>query len=446
MIEEQGALRSTEGTLLPGGNRDDRAPMPVAAPGRLSIAYVNYGFQSGVTERVIHALQMRGHQIASLDVVGPLEHREKESRRLRMSAKVARNLGEAVLRFGRRAMQHRWTTTYAFDEHSREAGRLLAALPGQPDVILQAGALFAPGLPPPGRYVLLLDNTRALAMERPAEPSVGLPAPVDYGDDWYLRERSVYRGAWAIGAFSARVCQSLERDYGVRPGIAQVVGAGANVYPERVVRADDGETILFVGVDWTRKGGPVLARAFERIRRKRPRARLVVIGPRRRPPLPEGAIWHGYLPTERMEAHFSRATVFALPTLREPFGIAFLDAMASGLPCVGTAVEAVPEIIEHERTGLLVPPADESALAAALERLLDDRERARQMGEEGRRLVETKATWAHVAARLERMLLPPLPFSEGEMAQVAESRANVAVQAPLEAPQRNEVQALPERL
>src|SRR5690606_32111728 len=140
---------------------------------------------------------------------------------------------------------------------------------------------------PPCRYVLLLDNTRALAMERPPEPTVGLGAPPDYGAAWRVREQAVYRGAWAIGAFSARVCRSLERDYGVAPGRAHVVGAGANVLPTQVRRRHDGQTILFVGTRWELKGGPVLARAFARLRRKRPRLRLVVIGPSRRPELPE---------------------------------------------------------------------------------------------------------------------------------------------------------------
>jgi len=125
----------------------------------LSIAYVNYGSQSGVTAQVIRALGARGHAVASLDVVGPVEHREKGSRRLRVSRQVVLNLAAAVARFGRRALDHRWNTTFAFDAHAQRAGELLSALPRQPDVVLQAGALFAPGLPPPSRYVLLLDNT-----------------------------------------------------------------------------------------------------------------------------------------------------------------------------------------------------------------------------------------------------------------------------------------------
>ncbi len=400
----------------------------------LSIAYVNYGFQSGVTERVIRALGSRGHRVASLDAVGPVEHRRKGSRRLRIDGQVLYNLAAAFAKFGRQAAHYRWNTTFAFDAHSRHAGELLAALPAQPDVVLQAGALFAPGLPPPCRYVLLLDNTRQLAMERPPEPSVGLGAPPDYGPGWRRREEAVYRGAWSIGTFSGRVRRSLERDYGVMPGRTHVVGAGANVFPEVVERCHDGETILFVGTRWELKGGPVLARAFERIRRTRPRARLVVIGPSRRPALPDGAEYLGYVPASELPAHFARATVFALPTLREAFGIAFLDAMACAVPCIGTAVEAVPEIIEHERTGLLVPPGDDAALAASIERVLDDPALGRRMGDLGRLQVEASYTWEHVAARLERLLAPPaLPLlpRETSVPVLPAAAANEVVQQPV---------------
>lgn len=372
----------------------------------LRIAYVNYGFQSGVTGQVTKALEARGHQVISVNAVGPLEHRDPGSRSLRLSPAVVANLAMATAKFGRLAPHHRWNTAFAFDIHSAHAGAQLEAMDPQPDVILQAGALFSPGKRPSRRYVLLLDNTRQLAMERPADPSVGLDAPPDYGSGWRERETRTYRGASAIAAFSRRVCDSLEGHYGVAPGRAHVVGAGANVFPERVERRDDGETILFIGTRWELKGGPVLARAFSRLRRRRPKARLLVVGPGTKPDLPEGASYLGYLPAAMLPGILAQASVFALPTIREAFGIAYLDAMACGVPCVGTAVEAVPEIVEHGTTGLLVPPSDDAALEAALEKLLTDRELARRMGEAGRERVATRFLWSHVGERLEALLLP----------------------------------------
>lgn len=371
----------------------------------LSIAYVNYGFQSGVTGQVIRCLSDRGHRVTSLNVIGPLEYRHEGSRRPRLSPEVLLGLLFAFKQYGREAMHYRWNTTFAFDRHSAEAARSIAGMETAPDVVLQAGALFSPGLRPSHPYVLLLDNTRQIAMRRPPEPEVGLGPPVDYGPGWHRREGAVYRGARAIGTFSARVCDSLVDDYGVERARTSVVGAGANVFPEEVERADDGETILFVGTRWELKGGPVLARAFERLRQKRPKLKLWVVGPGSKPDLPAGATWFGYVPASELASWFARATIFALPTLREAFGIAYVDAMACGVPCVGTAVEAVPEILVDGETGLLVPPSDDVALARALETLLADRERARRMGEAGRRRVAERFLWEHVAERLEGLLL-----------------------------------------
>ncbi len=369
----------------------------------MEIAYVNYGFLSGVTQRVAAGLEARGHRVESVNVIGPLEYRDPATGRLRLDGDVAWNLALATWRFGRASLHHRWNTGFAFDAHSRHAGRRLAGIGA--DAILQSGALFAPGEPPPLPYVLLLDNTRRLAMERPAEPSANLPAPPDYGEGWRQREQALYRGAAAIGTYSRRVARSLELDYGVDPSRLDVVGAGANVFPDEVARDDDGETLLFVGTRFDLKGGPVLLRAFDRIRRRRPKARLIVVGPTGPLALPPGATHLGYLPAERLPSLFREATVFVLPTLREAFGIAFLDAMACGVPCVGTAVEAVPEIIEDGVSGLLVPPSDDVALAAAIERILADRALGLALGRGGRAKVEGAHRWSQVASRLERLLL-----------------------------------------
>ncbi len=374
--------------------------------GKLSIAYVHYGVQSGVTPAVTQALLDRDHDVRPVAATGALEPRDRVTRRLRPTADVALHLAAAALRFGRRAIDHRWNTCYAFDRHSRCAGLALAALRPEPDLVLQNGALFSPGLPPGFPYALLLDHTRALAEASPAWPSAGLGAPPGYGPGWFSREATLYRGAAVVACFSENVARSIARDYGVDPARVAVVGAGANVFPEKAPRRDDGRTVVFVGKDFARKGGPVLLEAFARLRRAHPKARLLVAGAPAPPrgSIPPGVFFLGQVSLSELPALFSQATVFALPSLREPFGIAFLDAMACGLPCVGTRLEAVPEIVREGETGLLVPPGDPVALALALERLLADPVLARAMGARGRARVFAGALWSHVAARLERAL------------------------------------------
>ena len=87
----------------------------------------------------------------------------------------------------------------------------------------------------------------------------------------------------------------------------------------------------------------------------------------------------------------------------EPFGIAFLDAMLCKVPCVGTQVGAVPEILGD--AGICVAPADAEALAAAISALLDDPARRAAMGEAGRRRVlERGYLWPEVGKRLSAIL------------------------------------------
>ncbi len=80
--------------------------------------------------------------------------------------------------------------------------------------------------------------------------------------------------------------------------------------------------------------------------------------------------------------------LFALPSLHEGMSNAALEAMAAGLPVVATAVGGTPEIVVHEQTGLLIPPANSNALAEALIILLTDLERASQMGKAGQKRVQ----------------------------------------------------------
>jgi glycosyltransferase involved in cell wall biosynthesis len=84
-----------------------------------------------------------------------------------------------------------------------------------------------------------------------------------------------------------------------------------------------------------------------------------------------------------VEACLARWDVFAMPSLEEGFGIAALEAMAFGLPVVATAVGGIPELVQHGRTGWLVPPRDVTALADRIGALLLDTEQRRAMGAAG---------------------------------------------------------------
>ena len=84
--------------------------------------------------------------------------------------------------------------------------------------------------------------------------------------------------------------------------------------------------------------------------------------------------------------------IFALPSLSEGLSSAILEAMATSLPIVATAVGGIPELVKHGDNGLLVAPMDPVALATAIQLLADDRAESRRMGERGRKRVEEQFT------------------------------------------------------
>jgi len=113
--------------------------------------------------------------------------------------------------------------------------------------------------------------------------------------------------------------------------------------------------------------------------------------------------------------------VAALSSHTEGLPVAVLEAQAAGVPVVATAVGGTPEVIDHGRTGLLVPPNRPDELARALGELLDDDARRRAMGAAGWRRVRDEFTFAAQAERYERLLAglvkatpPPSPLPETE--------------------------------
>jgi glycosyltransferase involved in cell wall biosynthesis len=121
----------------------------------------------------------------------------------------------------------------------------------------------------------------------------------------------------------------------------------------------------------------------------------------------------GWVRGEEKERLLSSAALYTLPSYNEGLPMSVLEAMAAGLPILTTPVGGIPEAVTHGVEGILVDPGDVRALADALNRLLGDRELARQMGEAARRKVEklfsANAVLPNVEALYEEMGVRPVP-------------------------------------
>lgn len=118
----------------------------------------------------------------------------------------------------------------------------------------------------------------------------------------------------------------------------------------------------------------------------------------------EHVLFLGFVTAGTLSALREQATVFAMPSRGEGFGLVYLEAMRAGLPCLRSTCDAGAEVIIDGETGLLVDPANRPALAAALARLLTSPELVSRLGEGGRRRFEHEFTFERFCQRLHPIL------------------------------------------
>ncbi len=173
-----------------------------------------------------------------------------------------------------------------------------------------------------------------------------------------------------------------------------------------------GPYVLFVGRLASNKGLLDLAAAFATVARSDPELELVLVGAdggwatrlearTRELGIADRVRTVGFVADEALLARAYRdAELLVLPSEYEAFGLVLLEAMTQGTPVVASRIGGIPEIVTDGATGLLVPPRDPVALAAAIGRLRGDPELRRRLGDAGRTTVVPRFAWETVADRL----------------------------------------------
>jgi glycosyltransferase involved in cell wall biosynthesis len=113
----------------------------------------------------------------------------------------------------------------------------------------------------------------------------------------------------------------------------------------------------------------------------------------------ERVVVHGPLSTHEVAALYIACDAFVLPSLKEPYGTVYGEAMAYGLPVVGWRAGNLPFLAEHEREGILVPVGNVERLSEALRQLANDPLLRQRLGDNARRRAESRPTWREVAQR-----------------------------------------------
>lgn len=237
-----------------------------------------------------------------------------------------------------------------------------------------------------------------------------------------LFQRRVLGRASAVHALSEDEAAQI-REYGIDRRVFVIpnatdhewshTAAPLDRFYERFPELSDKELILFLGRIHPIKGVDMLVQAFGEVARTVPRAHLLIVGPDetrgvgqlRRLAASLGIeariTFAGPLYGAEKHAALRAARVFVLPSRSEGQSSALLEAMAAGLPVVVTAAANRPDV--REAGAGLVAPLDPPKLAGAIEQLLLDRDLARTMGKNGRRLVLEQFTWDTVARQVADM-------------------------------------------
>ncbi|MFC1798839.1 glycosyltransferase family 4 protein [Thermodesulfobacteriota bacterium] len=229
---------------------------------------------------------------------------------------------------------------------------------------------------------------------------------------WYSfigMQKRVSRKLSRIITVSEASSRDLSKAYHIPLHRFRIVPNGIDTrmfYPIENIERKKYRVVVTNSADTPLKGLRYLLLAVERISKKRP-VELVVIGsPRKNGDIRKligklgigrHVTFTGRIPHEELVMHYARAAVAVIPSLYEGFGLPAGEAMACGIPVISTTGGALPEVLGN--AGLLVPPADASALTDAIHRVFDNPQLAYDLGQSGYRRVQAHFTWKRAAEK-----------------------------------------------
>lgn len=369
------------------------------------ILVLNQGL-SGVNKFIFSQLKKTGWDLTLLEVPFP-----KKCMLQAMISTFNPNLSQWKQK-GKKKLSQLHKSSWTFLQRTKFCQEKLSKLDGKFDIILQISGMFAPTLDYKNfnvPFVTINDYTMALCKKYPEWAS----SPSEL-ETWIELEKELYENARFIFAASENTRNSFINDYGIDARKVIKVSYGNTLEATTKFSRDlDNKILLFVGKDFERKGGYTLLESFQKVKQVIKDARLIVLGADKdflntRQP---GVEILGYIKNiNDVKSLYEQASVFVMPSLCEPFGLVFLEAMEYKLPCIGSTVDAIPEIIEEGKTGFLVPPGEATFLAEKIIKLLTDKNLSMQMGMAGYNLLKQKFNWDILGEKMDKCLKECVDF------------------------------------
>ncbi len=296
----------------------------------------------------------------------------------------------------------------AFIRRSLSIERQIRQLKYSPDIVFHIFSMSSPlwenfDIP----FVMYLDYTMALSEKNWEKWAFFINS--NERNKWIECESKTYERASHIFVMSSIVKQSLQQDYGINPQKITVIGVGAAVNfsesnSQQTKKIFGSKKLLFNSSDFLRKGGDIVLKAFIKVRKIIPEAKLVVIGKKLNPLTQIDGIENiGKVScAEKMKTLFSETDLVIAPARCEPFGIFLLDAMKNGVPCVIAAGKGngMPEFLEDWVDSVIISKPDPELIADSIIKLLNNPDQLSLMSEAGRYKIQTKFNWDNIAKKI----------------------------------------------
>ena len=173
--------------------------------------------------------------------------------------------------------------------------------------------------------------------------------------------------------------------------------------------------LLFMGGSSHHKGLDVLLEALPAIIKEHPEVRLIVLGEMKREEkgliliarklgVMRNILWRGLVSQDEMPKFYEKTYISVFPSRLDTFPLGILESMAYGIPVVATKVGGIPEIVENNRSGVLVLKENPEDLAQALIELLNNPEKVKMMGLRARKIAQDRFSWEKVAEEFEKKI------------------------------------------
>ncbi len=260
---------------------------------------------------------------------------------------------------------------------------------------------------------LHVDHPLIALVHHPLALEAGIP-PAE-AQAFRRQERAALAFADNVIVTSPSTGRMLATDYGVDPDDITVARPGSEPKAPARGSADGSVALLAVGAVVRRKGYDVLVAALAQLgdlpwrltiagdRTRSPATTAALDADIRRHGLGERIAVPGAVPDGRLAELHAAADLFVLPSRFEGYGMAFAEAIAHGLPVIGTTAGAIPDTVP-DGAGILVPPDDAAALAQALRRLISDGGERETLASAARAAAARLPTWRQSAEEFARAI------------------------------------------